>query len=988
MRKLILCVSFLILQLAGQVGARYLIVTHDNFASIIKPFAEWKHRTGMKTKTVKLSEIGYSAAEIRNYIVNAYTTWDIKPEYILFVGAPNFLPFPQVSGTYSDNYYTNMDGDIYNEILSGRLTAHDSIEAHTVTNKMLIYEKTPYLLDSTWFIKGCLIVKLDYDPDDSIYWSDIHHAAGLMVGNGFVLIDTLCDAYGHTSTDIINAVNDGRSILLYRGSGTNNWHAPFNVNPDLTSNGPKLPIVLSITCNTLGSGSTPAQAERWFLTGTPTNLRGASGYFATTTSLGSGARVRSAVAKGFFDAVFVDQERTFGEACEGGRLRAYSLYPSYASEYLGFTTVGDPEMALWTDTPCSLVVDYPQVIPIGGSSISVYVTQASNAEPVNNAFVCIAGKQDTNIYLLDTTDVTGYAYFNINPQVIDDTLFVTVSGKNLKPYEGNMITIVTNTPYIKYLKSSVDDSLNGNNDGFINPSETVNMALWVKNWSDSTGFGITGTLRNTDTLVTIEDSIKSFGDVVGHDSAFTGNDGYRFTVASSCPDLHVIGFDLICNDTCDSIWTSHFSKQVISAELIYQDAIISGGNGNSNFEPGETVTVQVILKNIGHGELDSIHAILRTTSPFIGINDSLGEFYNAYPDSIISNMQNPFVVYADTLTPQGTAIDFLIVLSSSYYHANVEFSMIVGKKDYYLWNPDPTPNPGENMHDILNALGYVGDIGLTLPGQLNFYQSLFVCIGVFPNNYHIDSGSIEAQAMRDFMVNRHGRVYMEGGDVWYYDPLYLEGYDFSSLFGLNATADGNPDMGPVLGVSGAFTENMFFGYGGENVWMDHISPAAGFLIARDDGDYDCGVAYNHGDYRTVATAFELGMLIDGIVPSTRAALLDSIMHFFAIYTGITEPASMAIKGEVGFEAYPIPFHKALIMQVNLCKRTIGKLVVYDITGRKIKTIVDDNTSLQPGRYMYTWNGKDDAGRSAALGVYMVRFESPDYEKTLKIIYIR
>ncbi|MGB7054653.1 MAG: C25 family cysteine peptidase, partial [bacterium] len=124
-RTLIFLAALCTIVIAQESGARYLIITHDSFYDDILPLAEWKHKKGMKTKITRLSETGSSSAEIRNYILNAYNTWQTRPEFLLLVGAPNFIPFPYVSGTISDNYYTNMDGDIFNEILSGRLTVHN-----------------------------------------------------------------------------------------------------------------------------------------------------------------------------------------------------------------------------------------------------------------------------------------------------------------------------------------------------------------------------------------------------------------------------------------------------------------------------------------------------------------------------------------------------------------------------------------------------------------------------------------------------------------------------------------------------------------------------------------------------------------------------------------------------------------------------------------------------------------------------------------------
>ncbi|NOR17173.1 hypothetical protein GQ543_05630, partial [candidate division WOR-3 bacterium] len=423
-----------------EIGARYLIITHDTFYDAIQPLAQWKHKKGMRTKVVKLSQTGSSASQILNYITDAYNNWQIPPEFLLLVGAPNYLPFPTVSGIYTDNYYTDIEGDIYNDILSGRLTVHNTTEAQTVVNKILLYERTPYMDDSLWFINACMIIREDYDSGDTVYWNDINHAKNLMLSAGYDSIDTLSRAAGHNTSHVIQAVNAGRAFVMFRGQGVGNWWSPFDVNPNATANGAKLPIVLSITCRTIGTSSTPATAEKWLLTGTPTTPRGGAGYFATTT-IGGGSITfrRSAVCRGFFNAIFVDGNRTFGGACEGGRKNVYTLYGS-SSEYRGFTTLGDPEMNIWTNTPCSLICTYPLTIPVGNANFTVNVVKASDFSPVSNAIVCVIGKLDTTVYVIDTTDGSGNANFSIAPLLSGDTMYVTVTGKNLQPYEGSMLT--------------------------------------------------------------------------------------------------------------------------------------------------------------------------------------------------------------------------------------------------------------------------------------------------------------------------------------------------------------------------------------------------------------------------------------------------------------------------------------------------------------------------------------------------------------------
>ncbi len=60
-----------------------------------------------------------------------------------------------------------------------------------------------------------------------------------------------------------------------------------------------------------------------------------------------------------------------------------------------------------------------------------------------------------------------------------------------------------------------------------------------------------------------------------------------------------------------------------------------------------------------------------------------------------------------------------------------------------------------------------------------------------------------------------------------------------------------------------------------------------------------------------------------------------------------------------------------------------RLDVYDVAGRKVRTLADGRRD--PGRFEAIWNGRDDDGRSVASGVYFVRLEAGDFRATRKIL---
>ena len=290
-------------------------------------------------------------------------------------------------------------------------------------------------------------------------------------------------------------------------------------------------------------------------------------------------------------------------------------------------------------------------------------------------------------------------------------------------------------------------------------------------------------------------------------------------------------------------------------------------------------------------------------------------------------------------------------------------------------------------------MGYRGDYGTTLAADLSQYCAVLVCVGIYNDNYVIADNSPEAAALVNF-VTGGGRMYLEGGDVWYWDPPYNNGYDFGPLFGINASNDGDADIATVQGQSGTFTVGMSFSYNGENNYIDHIDPVgSGFLIFRNSSPiYNCGVANDAGSYRTVGTSFELGLLDDGSPPSTRAALLDSIMRFFGIpKPGVAEaPVSPGVPLVSKLRSlHPTPFRNTLIIEYQVGK-DVGdddevRLDIYDVTGRMVRQFA------KPPREPFNriiWDGRGSGGGEVAAGIYFVYLRAGSTRLVKKTILLR
>lgn len=434
--------SFLILLVVtntglARTGARYLIIAPDNFVQTVQPLADWKTKKGVKTMVVPLSVTGNSASQIKSYILNAYNNWEIRPEYILLAGLGAVVPY---SGS-SDDYYANMTGNYRIELSVGRLPCTTIDQCQNIVNKILNYERTPFISDTGWFRKGTTIVREDYSAypptsyPDTEYWENVRYCFTQWLNNGYVHVDSFSKNRGHTSTDVINAINNGRTFVVFRGQTTVNWWSPFGVDPNSTNNGFKLPVIVSGTCATMSLSSTGYQGDRFLNAGTVQNPKGAVGYFGSTvTAVGSGlATYRGKVTKGFFKALFEDKIYSMGDAAKRAKFILDSSYIYYDStRYREWNLFGDPELKLWTRKPEKLLVIYDSVV-LASQNLS-FTVSGPEGLPISNALVCL--RMDTMLYSWGYTNYQGQ--ISLPTSSVLGLAEITVTAPNYIPFEGQV----------------------------------------------------------------------------------------------------------------------------------------------------------------------------------------------------------------------------------------------------------------------------------------------------------------------------------------------------------------------------------------------------------------------------------------------------------------------------------------------------------------------------------------------------------------------
>jgi hypothetical protein len=84
--------------------------------------------------------------------------------------------------------------------------------------------------------------------------------------------------------------------------------------------------------------------------------------------------------------------------------------------------------------------------------------------------------------------------------------------------------------------------------------------------------------------------------------------------------------------------------------------------------------------------------------------------------------------------------------------------------------------------------------------------------------------------------------------------------------------------------------------------------------------------------------------------------------------------------------YPNPFNPTTTINYQVPQVSDVKLVVYNILGQKVRTLVNDR--MEPGYHSVVWDGRNEDGRTVASGIYIYRFEANEFTKTLKLMLLK
>jgi flagellar hook assembly protein FlgD len=94
-----------------------------------------------------------------------------------------------------------------------------------------------------------------------------------------------------------------------------------------------------------------------------------------------------------------------------------------------------------------------------------------------------------------------------------------------------------------------------------------------------------------------------------------------------------------------------------------------------------------------------------------------------------------------------------------------------------------------------------------------------------------------------------------------------------------------------------------------------------------------------------------------------------------------------IAARTGFVSlFPNPFNPTTHVTFDLAKAGPVDVAIYDVRGQLVRTLATG--TMNSGRHDLVWQGRDDAGRSVASGVYFCRLSADGGTQSRKMILAR
>jgi len=1011
----------------------------DTFMTNLNNIVNFKRQKGFFVKAVGTDSIGTTTTAIKNYIQDEYHTSPNPPEWIVLIGGfadgvfiiPHYTAETNYGMTYGTDYnYTFLqENDTIGDAFIGRISIASDNDLTNYWAKMQKYEinsLTDNPANDAWLNRTLLVgnsvlcgispfiinryiksLVADYDTNHNI-------------------IEMYQSSMGEIN-NIVSVFNSGLLTFNFRGQNLIMWILS-EINNFTNSN--KLTNMVMVTCATGSYHPTSIRAAEDFTRRMYQNQPAGAIVFSGMSSIDTHTAFNNTMDGGIFYAMYQANMPSMGQAVLYGKAYLEAVYPNntyttYSTSWLNIW--GDPSISVYKTVPKTFSTVLPDVIPAGTQGFRFEVAD-SDGVAVEGAYVTISNPLGTYISK-GLSDTDGVAYIHFDPSQTGLFLF-TISKPEFMPKRGaaSLQADSFSVAVINYVTSDPT----GNNSESINPGETINLTLQVKNYYPFPKTNLTASISCESEHFTLNSQLSlQLGSInAGLEALYTN--AFTFTVSPLSPDKILLPIAITISDGMDS-WVSYLLPEVNAIDFQITDMTAIGQN---YVNIGSPTQIYFTLKNNGTIDSNELQARLVSHSALLTVPD---EVVNISPIGVAQTGYAHFTINVDAAAIASMKLSAELQVYDDFgFQATLPYKIEVGWKlptdptgpddyGYVIYHHQDTPAHPKASYRWINIANVGTDTGLldwvynqeedkvvvNLPFTARFYGEEYDRISICSNGWFafgeteqkdfrnlplpgpIAPKAIVAPYWTDLVVGvtpsglNCGKVYTyysqtEHAYIVQWETVRMvTGYNDDSNTNQNFTIDQNNTLTfQVIIYDPAFnatTEGdclIKFQYKAFHPGVPGTASAPINYITVGIMDHTTtrGLTYAFGN------VYSLG---SQTITNNTALLITSQNGDFVSET------DTVIVGEKLFSLgrnYPNPFNPETSIHFFVLKDSIVELSVYNIKGQRVQVLANDMYSA--GRHNVVWNGNDENGRAVGSGVYFYRMVAGEFVGVGKMVLLK
>ena len=508
----------------------------------------------------------------------------------------------------------------------------------------------------------------------------------------------------------------------------------------------------------------------------------------------------------------------------------------------------------------------------------------------------------------------------------------------------------------------------------------------------------------------------------------------------------------ISNHLAEAIPMCLYLIKVVGPWIEYVSHTINdGGNGQLDPGETADMVVTLANKGIAGNAINNVVAFLSTDDNYITIQADSGYYGSIAPGQSGQNSGSAYTITAHDLTPQGHQVTFVLtIIGDGGFSATAKFTLTVGTAPgpYVIYEDDfeygggidsfpnywnvtgnwvrSTQDAHSPTHSAYSGAPLDNATTLTLKNGVDLTPFNDPQLA-FWHRYDFDQGI--------FMDACAVQISTDGGsswsDIWTYNWQDGNTLDWTEqLFSLSPYISTNVKVRFLLDANSFFQDytdwfidDFIIGIPRDNespyftnttVWPDtsYTGPFEVHSTITDTSGVDYAKLYyrvNNGSwqelvmsaqgndiYSATIPAQSLGDKIDyylwaqdnWITPNEGCDPIGAPSYGYYSFNLIVGIAEEQVNGIQFVTLISNPCRDAVDIKFGIPYRTDVSLVIYDVTGRKVKTLID--RKLNSGEYETRWARTDEQERQVSSGIYFLRFSVPDagFERVEKLILLK